>query len=106
LDYARAPAHQDVEIAKSDVPHPLREGFKTRIGDPKGQNADYGMCLPDGKGIHIREYQDKYLVHWDKVDPPRDPIGHLVNDAPHWIAIGGLVGALTLAAALFLTGED
>ena len=32
--------------------------------------------------LHIREYGDKFLVHNDKIDPRKDPMGHLVYDAP------------------------
>ena len=43
--------------------------------------------------LHIREYDDKFLVHTDKIDPRKDPIGHLVHDAPE-VLIG-------LACAVF-----
>ncbi len=43
--------------------------------------------------LHIREYDDKFLVHTDKIDPRKDPIGHLVHDAPE-VLIG-------LACAIF-----
>jgi hypothetical protein len=69
------PAHQDVEVFKSAIQHPSSEGFKPRLGDFQGQSADYGMALSDRRGIHIREYADRYVVHWDLVDPSVDPIG-------------------------------
>jgi hypothetical protein len=45
------PAHQDVVVHKSLVPHPRGEGFAPRLGDFQGQIADFGKALPDGKGI-------------------------------------------------------
>jgi hypothetical protein len=44
--------------------------------------------------LHIREYDDKYLVHMDKVDPRQDPLGHLIHDAPE-ILIGIASGIIT-----------
>ena len=43
--------------------------------------------------LHIREYDDKFLVHNDRIDPRVDPVGHLVHDAPE-VLIG-------LACAVF-----
>jgi len=99
-------AHQDVEIAKSSVPHPLKEGFTIQIGDPWGQLADYGLRVQSGKGIHVREYANTYIVHWDNVDPLSDPIGHLVQDAPHWIIIGALASFFALLTAACLLSKD
>jgi len=84
------PPHQDLKVDKSIVVHPLKEGFVRRVGELQGQLADYGKRLSDGKGIHIREYSDYFLIHWDKVDPS-DPVGHLIQDAPHWIIISAIV---------------
>jgi len=41
--------------------------------------------------LHVREYDDHYSVHMDRVDPARDPLGHLIIDAPEYIA-GATVG--------------
>lgn len=35
--------------------------------------------------LHVREYDDYYTVHTDKVDPAKDPLGHLIVDAPEYI---------------------
>ncbi|MGI0065066.1 MAG: hypothetical protein ACREAL_09420, partial [Nitrosopumilaceae archaeon] len=49
--------------------------------------------------LHIREYDDKFLVHMDKVDPRENPLGHLVLDSPEILiglasaAIGGVKAA-------------
>lgn len=32
--------------------------------------------------LHIREYENTFLVHMDKKDPRKDHIGHLLCDAP------------------------
>lgn len=36
----------------------------------------------DGGRTHVEEFNDCYLVHWDKKSLGVDPIGHLVLDSP------------------------
>ena len=76
-----------------EVPKELREfmleGAKeTFLGQRNGADKQYRYG-----NLHIREYTDKFLVHTDKIDPRKDPIGHLVYDAPE-VLIG-------LACAIF-----
>ena len=75
------------------VPKELREFMlegaeETFLGKKNGANKQYRYG-----NLHIREYDDKFLVHTDKIDPRKDPLGHLVFDAPEV-----LVG---LACAIF-----
>lgn len=102
------PAHVDFRIAKDAVPHPRTEGFVRHTGDPRGQHADYRRPLPDGSGLHVKEYADRFDVHWDKVDPTESFLGHLVADAPHWFLFGGLAAfrfrRVPVAALLGLAG--
>jgi len=89
--------HEEWRISKNLIPNPLNMGFYASIGDLCGQIADYRLALTDGRSIHSREYKFTYGFHWDNKDPSVDPIGHLVEDAPHWIAIiicGILIGAI------------
>ena len=72
------------------VPHPSMIGFEEHFGDLAGQKTDYRLALPDDRSIHVREYDHYYLIHWDSKDPKIDPIGHLIEDAPHWLAVLGL----------------
>lgn len=70
-----------------EVPKELREFMlecaeETRLGQKNGAKRQFRYG-----NLHIREYDDKFLVHTDKVDPRKDPIGHLVCDAPE-ILIG------------------
>jgi hypothetical protein len=51
--------------------------------------------------LHIREYSGYYTVHIDRVDPRKDPFGHLLIDAPEFlvgilsaISIGKLIGSV------------
>ena len=76
-----------------EVPKELREFMldgaeETILGQKNGAYKQYRYG-----NLHIREYDDKFLVHTDKIDPRKDPIGHLVYDAPE-VLIG-------LACAVF-----
>jgi len=65
----------------------------TKLGDKKGALKQYR------KGnLHIREYEDKFTVHTDKVDPREDPMGHLIHDAQEVLI--GLAGAAIGGAAI------
>ncbi len=92
------PAHEDVIVKKSAIIHPTLVGFKRSVGEPHGQRADYRLRLYDGKSIHVREYNDHYRVHWDKVDPSTSVIAHLKHDAPHIYML--LLGILGISSAL------
>jgi len=78
----------EIEVPKELREFMLEEAKETLLGKKNGANKQYRYG-----NLHIREYDDKFLVHTDKVDPRKDPIGHLVHDAPE-VLIG-------LACALF-----
>ena len=66
---------------------------ETKLGDKKGAIKQYR------KGnLHIREYDSKFTVHSDKVDPRKDPLGHLLFDAQEVLI--GLAGAALGGAAI------
>ena len=76
-----------------EVPKELREFMlegaeETFLGQKNGAQKQYRYG-----NLHIREYNEKFLVHTDRVDPRKDPVGHLVHDAPE-VLIG-------LACAIF-----
>ncbi len=81
------PPHQNVVVPK----HMLRlEDLPVRrtLGELiPGKIADYEITLKDGRRIHILEFEDYYLIHWDRASPYVDPIKHLKEDAPHWYAV-------------------
>ena len=77
-----------------EVPKELREFMpddaeETILGQKNGAQKQYRYG-----NLHIREYNDKFLVHTDKVDPRVNPIGHLVHDAPE-VLIGIACGIFT-----------
>ncbi len=72
----------EIEVPKELREFMLDEAEETLLGKKNGAYKQYRYG-----NLHIREYDDKFLVHTDKVDPRKDPIGHLVHDAPE-ILIG------------------
>lgn len=69
-------------IDEIEVPKELREFMlegaqETMLGQKNGAKKQFRYG-----NLHIREYDDKFLVHTDKIDPRKDPLGHLVYDAP------------------------
>jgi hypothetical protein len=93
--------HEDQYFHKSTLPA-LPRYFKKRFGLPT--NIDhFSASLPDGRAIHVKEYHDHYLAHWDQVDPQKNPIGHLIVDAPKQ-TLGALVIAV-IADEVFLGGR-
>jgi len=78
----------EIEVPKELREFMLEEAKETFLGQKNGAYKQYRYG-----NLHIREYDDKFLLHSDKVDPRKDPIGHLVHDSPE-VLIG-------LACALF-----
>ena len=67
----------EIEVPKSVRPIMLDAAQETRLGERRGAKKQYRYG-----NLHIREYDDKYVVHVDKVDPRKDPLGHLLKDSP------------------------
>ncbi len=78
----------EIEVPKELREFMLEQAEETILGQKNGSNKQYRYG-----NLHIREYDDKFLVHTDKIDPRKDPMGHLVYDAPE-VLIG-------LACAIF-----
>jgi len=78
----------EIEVPKELREFMLEEAKETFLGQKNGAYKQYRYG-----NLHIREYDDKFLIHTDRVDPRKDPIGHLVHDAPE-VLIG-------LACAVF-----
>lgn len=83
--------HHEIEIPKEIREFMPDAAEETVLGDPRGGRRQYRYG-----NLHIREYDDKFLVHTDAVDPRKDPIGHLLHDAPEVLA--GLGCATVLGA--------
>jgi hypothetical protein len=82
-------------IVPKDV-RPIIDYDETYLGNRKGARRQFRY-----KNLHIREYRRYYTVHADRVDPRKDPLRHLLMDAPEFLAgiiwvilIAGLVGSI------------
>ena len=90
----KLPKGVNVSISKRGLPHPRDCGFVRTLGSPKGQRADWELILPDGRRVHVLEFEDTYLIHWDEVSPLVDPINHLRKDAPKWYVLYKVVSTI------------
>ncbi|ADL18478.1 hypothetical protein ASAC_0070 [Acidilobus saccharovorans 345-15] len=98
------PPHRDLALLKSQLPSPRLSGFRRRwLSEPRGQRADWEKVMPDGRSVHVREYRDHYLVHWDIASPSRSALRHLVYDAPHWLIVA-VAAAVTAISVLLGPG--
>ena len=79
----------EIEVPKELREFMLEEAEETILGQKSGAQKQYRYG-----NLHIREYDDKFLVHTDKIDPRVNPIGHLVHDAPE-VLIGLACGIFT-----------
>ena len=88
----------EIEIPKELRPFMMEQAQETRLGHKNGANKQYRYG-----NLHIREYDDKYLVHMDKANPHDDPLDHLVHDAQE-VLVGmasGAVGGAKVASYIY-----
>ncbi|MCH7560173.1 MAG: hypothetical protein IIC67_02185 [Thaumarchaeota archaeon] len=86
----------EIEVPKELREFMLEKAEETFLGQKNGANKQYRYG-----NLHIREYDDKFLVHTDKIDPRENPIGHLIHDAPEvlvGLACAAIGGAKTISA--------
>jgi len=86
----------EIEVPKELREFMLEKAEETFLGQKNGANKQYRYG-----NLHIREYDDKFLVHTDKVDPRENPLGHLIRDAPEvlvGLACAALGGAKVISA--------
>jgi hypothetical protein len=81
----------------------LEGAEETTLGQKNGAKKQYRYG-----NLHIREYDDKYLVHMDKVDPRQDPLGHLIHDAPEILAglASGIIAGRKVTSSLYKLQKD
>ncbi len=87
-------SENEIEVPKELREFMLENAEETFLGQKNGANKQYRYG-----NLHIREYNDKFLVHTDKVDPRENPLGHLIHDAPE-VLIGFACAALGGAKAI------
>lgn len=95
------PFYEEVKIPKTTIQKLPRCFEETALGEPKGALRQFRR--PDG--AHILEYENVWILHKDKIDPRFDPLGHLINDAPHVLALGSLFVVFILVLFMSTGGE-
>jgi len=65
---------EEIEIPKELGSFLLDKAEETNLGQKNGATKQYRYG-----NLHIREYDDKFLVHTDKVDPRKNALGHLIS---------------------------
>jgi len=93
----------EIEVPKEIRPFMLEQAEETRLGQKNGANKQYRYG-----NLHIREYDDKYLIHTDKVDPRKDPVSHLIFDAPE-VLVGlatATIGGKNIASQIYKIQKD
>jgi len=88
----------EIEVPKEIRPFMLEEAEETNLGHKKDADKQYRYG-----NLHIREYEDKYVIHMDKIDPRKDPFGHLMVDAPE-VLVGlasAFFGGKNIASHIF-----
>ncbi len=60
---------------------PIMDLKETPFGGKKGARKQFRYG-----NLHIRDYDTHYTVHMDRIDPMRNPLGHLLVDAPEYLA--------------------
>ena len=71
----------DGNIVVPKAVRPVIDLQETPLGSKKGAKRQYRYG-----NLHIRDYGSHYTVHSDKVDPCSNPLGHLLVDAPEYLA--------------------
>ncbi|MFN4336539.1 MAG: hypothetical protein ACK4FV_03020 [Candidatus Nitrosocaldus sp.] len=89
---------REIEVPKDARPIMLDGAEETLLGDPMGAKKQYRYG-----NLHIREYEDRYVVHVDRVDPRRDPLMHILLDAPELMVASalGIYSGLRLGDSMY-----
>jgi len=72
---------------------PIIDYPETVLGNKCGASRQFRL----GK-LHIREYDNYYSVHSDKISPIDDPLGHLIADAPEYLV--GIFSGISIYSSL------
>jgi hypothetical protein len=74
---------EDIVISKEVLPELPNDYEETTLGDRRGAKKQYRSS---SSSLHVREYDGKFTIHIDRVDPRINPVGHLIKDSPETIA--------------------
>jgi hypothetical protein len=89
------PAHKNLSVSKAGLQHPIEWGFRPASGWRRGASAQYSFPLSNGGRIHLRGYDDQYVLHHEFGNPDAGLSGklrHWLRDCPKELAIFTFVG--------------
>jgi len=94
---------KEIEVPKNLRQFMLEGAEETNLGDKKGARKQFRYG-----NLHIREYDDRFTVHSDKIDPRKNPLGHLLIDAPEILVglAGAAIGGLAIGAYIYKMKKD
>ncbi len=103
LFFANVPYNKDFTFSKSKLPT-LPPCFKpTLLGEFRFGMLGQYRC----RNLHAYDFGNYWVIHKDRRNPETHPIEHLIEDAPHWLAIGiGLFIGACVAIRSHLTRDD
>jgi hypothetical protein len=81
------------EIVIPKSVRPIIDYEDSQLGERKGATRQFRFG-----NLHIREYNEYYTAHMDKVDPNKDALGHLLFDAPQYLV--AIVAAISVGTYL------
>jgi len=97
--FEKIPFHTELKFNKRFLPN-LPSGFKSTIaGDPRiGMKGQYRYGT-----LHAYDFGDCWLIHKDRWNPETHLWEHMVEDAPHWLAVvaAAVVAPIVFGAVLF-----
>jgi hypothetical protein len=76
------PQHEKLVVPRQGLPHPMSAGLYLSVGLAR-RCRHYRQALPDGRGLHVHVYADRYHIHWDAVDPSVSLARHFIHDVVH-----------------------
>ena len=94
---------KEIEVPKNLRQFMIEGAEETNLGDKKGARKQFRY-----RNLHIREYDDRFTVHSDKIDPRKNPLGHLLIDAPEVLIglAGAAIGGLAIGAYIYKMKKD
>ena len=94
---------KEIEVPKNLRQFMLEGAEETNLGDKKGARKQFRYG-----NLHIREYDDKFTVHSDKIDTRKNPLGHLLVDEPEVLVglAGAAIGGLAIGAYIYKMKKD
>lgn len=79
--------HVPFSIPRDELPYPSQKfKFEKMIGEPEGQEADFRRNVGKKYSLHVKVFKDHFEIHRDKYHPKKNPLKHLLFDAPEIIA--------------------